>query len=144
MTIKKKVMKKKVAKKKVAKKKTAKKKEVIEVIPPGAPLPDDGDPDIPVAPVPDKPQMKCGYVIGIQEDGTFVFDILGTAPGVMELLGLHNIVGERLEARMDRQLGGKFSLVLGRLDKILEIVTPKEEEAKEEESTLEDTPELNL
>ena len=114
---------------------TDEKKEVREIVPPGAPLPNDGDPDIPVTPPPDKPQMRCGYIIGIQDDGTFVFDILGTAPGVMELLGLHRIVQERLEARMDKHLGGKFSMLARRLDQILESTSLKEaeEEVKGEE-----------
>jgi len=86
--------------------------EVKELIPPGSPLPKTGNPDLPVAPVSDEPQIKCGYVIGIREDGTFVFDILGTDPGIIELLGLHTVVGERLLSRMDKQLGGKFSMLL--------------------------------
>ena len=100
-------------------------KEVKEVIPPGAPLPDDGNPDLPVAPTPDKPPIRCGYVIGIQENGEFAFDILGTAPGIIELIGLHAIVGERLLTRMDKQLGGKFSLILNRLDKLTEYLVTK-------------------
>lgn len=100
-----------------------KKKDVQELVPPGSPLPDDGNPDLPVAPVPDESPMKCGYVIGVREDGTFVFDVLGTSPGIIELLGLHAVVGERLQARMDRQLGGKFSLLIGKLDKLTEFIT---------------------
>ncbi len=97
-------------------------KDVQELVPPGAPLPDDGNPDLPVAPVSDEPQIKCGYVIGVREDGEFVFEILGTNPGLIELLGLHTIVRERLQARMDKQLKGKTSLLLSRLDDLTKLI----------------------
>jgi hypothetical protein len=98
--------------------------EVKEIVPPGTPLPDDGNPDMPVAPTPDESPTKCGYVIGVREDGTFIFDILGTVPGIIELLGLHTIAGERLHARMDKQLGGKYSLILGKLEEIASAPNP--------------------
>ena len=101
------------------------KKEVQEVVPPGAPLPETGNPDTPTAPTPEGPAMKCGYVIGVQDDGSFVFDILGTEPGIIELLGLHAVVGERLQARMDRQLGGKFSLMINKLNQLAEQVSQR-------------------
>jgi hypothetical protein len=101
---------------------TEEKREVEEVVPPGAPLPDDGNPDLPVAPVPEGSPVKCGYVIGVREDGSFIFDVLGTSPGIVELLGLHAIVDERLQARMDRQLGGKFSLVITKLNELATLM----------------------
>jgi hypothetical protein len=93
--------------------------EVKELVPPGSPLPESGDPDAPAAPIPEGSPVKCGYAIGIREDGTFLFDIFGSDLGIVELLGLHTIARERIEARMDNQLGGKFSLVIDKLNQIL-------------------------
>jgi hypothetical protein len=72
--------------------------------------------------VPDEVPLRCGYFIGVRENGEFVFDVLGTSPGLIELLGLHTVVEERLQARMDKQLGGKFSLVLKRLDALAALI----------------------
>jgi hypothetical protein len=42
------------------------------------------------------PQVKCGYFIGLKEDGDFVFEILGDQVGIVELLGLHKFAEHKL------------------------------------------------
>ena len=94
------------------------KEDVKELVPPGQPLPESGNPDAPAAPVPNRLPVKCGYAIGVREDGSFVFDIIGTDPGIIELLGLHKIAKEKLESRLDYQLKGKWSSLVDKIDMI--------------------------
>lgn len=47
------------------------------------------------------PEMKCGYVVGIQPDGEFVFEVMGEEVGLIELMGLHKYADHRLEVAKD-------------------------------------------
>lgn len=69
------------------------------------------------------PPMKSGYVIGISEDDQFVFEILGSEPSIVDLLGLHTLAGDRITTRVDFQLGGTSATTLAKLDSILSILT---------------------
>ena len=40
--------------------------------------------------------LKVGYVIGLRQDNSLVFDVLGTSPGLMELLGLYKHASTRI------------------------------------------------
>lgn len=78
--------------------------KIQEVVPPGQPLQDTNDPDLPVAPTPQGSQLKCGYVVGIREDNTLVFEVLGSKPGIIELIGLHKIAWRRIEDKVASKL----------------------------------------
>lgn len=90
------------------------KKAVKEVVPPGQPLPESGD--LPVPPAPKEPEIECGYVVGIKEDGSYVFDVLGTKPGLIELQGLHKVAMEHIDALFDQRRNGKFTFLGGKVD----------------------------
>jgi hypothetical protein len=74
-------------------------------------------------PQPTPPPLKSGYVIGIGENDQFVFEILGSEPSVVDLLGLHKLAGDRIEARVDFQLGGETATILAKLDSIINLMT---------------------
>ncbi|RLF68160.1 MAG: hypothetical protein DRN26_00390 [Thermoplasmata archaeon] len=101
-------------------------KKVKELVPPGKELPPTNNPDIPVPPTKGDKAIKCGYVIGVMENGKFVFEILGSTPGLVELLGLHKLAGERIAAKTDAHLGGNFSLIFEKLDELLKQVGVKQ------------------
>lgn len=100
---------------------------VVEAVPPGQPLPDSGKEDSPAAPAPEATQMRCGYIIGVRENDEIAFGILGTHPSVAELLGLHMIAGERVQAKADKKLSGKFTLLATMLDEIMGMIKQQSE-----------------
>jgi len=71
----------------------------------------------------EQPPMKSGFVIGIGADDNFIFEILGTEPSVVDLLGLLSLASDRIKARVDFQLGGETSTILAKLDSIVNIIT---------------------
>lgn len=95
-------------------------KTVIESVPPGIPLNDTRDDNLPTAPVPDVAAVVCGYFIALQADGTLVFEIVGSQPGIIQLLGLNVLATERLQNKTDMQLGGKFSVLMDKVEKVIE------------------------
>ena len=99
---------------------------VKEVVPPGKLLPKTRNVDVPTAPIPMAPQIRCGYIIGIREDGNIVFELLGNAPGLAELLGLHEVASERLKNKMDNQVASRYKIIVDKLNAILETIRSKE------------------
>ena len=101
------------------------KERVKEVTPPDQPLEEPKNDDIPVPPPP-KNLIKCGYYVGVTNEGQLRFDITGTAEDIAELLGLHSIAGEKLNSVLDRLQSGKYSYItkeLSTLSKKLDFVT---------------------
>lgn len=47
------------------------------------------------------PEVSCGYVVGIKPNGEFVFEVVGTEPGLVQLLGLHEYAKHRLTVAKD-------------------------------------------
>ena len=41
-------------------------------------------------------KSKCGFVVSIKESGELVFEIFGSNPGIVDLLGLHSVIEGRL------------------------------------------------
>jgi len=57
--------------------------------------------------IPDPPQpdegkqlslqdLQCGYIVGMTEDGNFVFELVGQKRELLSLLGLHQYANERV------------------------------------------------
>ena len=77
---------------------------VRELVKPGAPLEKSKSQDIPVPPKSEAPATKCGYFVAVTEDGSIKFEIIGTNSTSIELLGLHQIAGERLQQEIFRKM----------------------------------------
>ncbi len=58
-----------------------------------------------VAPEAKKPltlaDLRMGYVVGITEDGNFVFDVVGKEQGLLELLGLQKFAESKIKNVLD-------------------------------------------
>lgn len=57
------------------------------------------------------PQMSCGYAVGVKHDGSFVFEILGDTPGLVQLLGLHKYADHRLTLAKEINQGYGFPVL---------------------------------
>ena len=70
--------------------------------------------------------LRCAYTVGVTQQGRFIFETAGEGQGIVELLGLHNFAGNKLQQLHDVQLGTGSYLqamylqnienLLGRLD----------------------------
>jgi hypothetical protein len=123
-------------------------KRVKEVTPPDQPLPNPGNADVPVPPPPTQPAIRCGYYVGISEDGVLKFDVIGTQQNLTDLLGLHQIAAEKVQNIVDKHQGGKFSFFAqqmaqldGKLDQLLGIMGQLTAVAKSGEESEDGTPE---
>ena len=47
------------------------------------------------------PEMICGYVVGLQPTGDFVFEVIGSKPGIVEIAGLHKYAGVKIDDILD-------------------------------------------
>ena len=81
----------------MSKKNKKNKENIIIVRPAGKGPPKQQSADVPVPPVKNEIRIVAGYSVGLKEDGTFVWNILGSAPGFAELIGLHFIAEKKLE-----------------------------------------------
>jgi len=68
------------------------------------------------------PEMSCAYVVGLKPDGSFVFEVLGDAPGLVQLLGLHKYAEHRLEVAKDINQGYGPPLLNQRLEQIQQML----------------------
>jgi hypothetical protein len=85
--------------------------------------------------------LKVGYVVGLKNDGNFVFSVVGKEPGLMELLGVHHHATSRVKklysanqvtddaltlelAKMVDALGGMVNQLTQKVDKLLNKVDP--------------------
>ena len=51
--------------------------------------------------------LKIGYVVGLEENGDFLFELFGTDRRLVELLGLHKYASYRIDTiRNDKFLSG--------------------------------------
>ena len=47
------------------------------------------------------PEMTCGYVVGVQPNGDFVFEVIGSHPGVVQIAGLHKYASVKIDDIFD-------------------------------------------
>ena len=88
--------------------------EVKEVVAPGEKLESETT-EIPEVPVPQLSPLRTGYTIGVREDGSLVFEVLGSHPQLLEMVGLTEIASERIAIQADVRLNGKFTLLTKQL-----------------------------
>jgi hypothetical protein len=78
---------------------------------------------------PAPPPLKVGYVVGLTEEGNFVFEILGSQRGLVELLGIHQYADRKITAiyddnqmsgdRLVHEVGKASAMALQKLDQLI-------------------------
>lgn len=60
--------------------------------------------------------LRMGYVVGITEDGNFVFDVVGKEQGLLELLGLQKFAESKIKNVLDanQNQGDKLLFEVGK------------------------------
>ena len=61
--------------------------------------------ELPTAPANPEATLRCGFVIGLRENGEYVWDILGADPGVVELAGLLKMAELKIKNIIDGTIG---------------------------------------
>lgn len=62
--------------------------------------------------------MVCGYVVGLDEEGNLMFEVLGANPGLIQLLGLHTYAEHRLMIAKDVNQGYGVPLLAKQLENV--------------------------
>lgn len=80
-------------------------------------------------------EMKIAYLVGLQPDGNFLFQVFGQNQGLVELLGLHVHATQRIQILQQQKLGTGDALVVElakglqaidqKLDTLLKTIVPK-------------------
>lgn len=68
---------------------------------------------------PDLSNLTCGYIVGMKADGSLVFNVMGNAPGLIELQGLHDYAQQRLIIARDMNQGYGVPLLSKQLEAVL-------------------------
>jgi len=78
--------------------------------------------------------LKVGYVVGLTEEGDFVFELFGKDPGLVELLGIHQHATNRVQRiyddkqiagdRLIHEVGKAVAMLNQRLEQIAQAVMP--------------------
>jgi hypothetical protein len=57
--------------------------------------------------------VAVGYTVGVRENGEFVFEVKGSKPGLVELLGVHTFAGRKIDLLYDRaQVEGQAAVAV--------------------------------
>jgi len=67
------------------------------------------------------PEMTCGYVVGLQPTGDFVFEVIGSRPGIVEIAGLHKYAGVKIDDILDVGHSDATRSVLQNLKEVMEL-----------------------
>jgi len=80
--------------------------------------------------------IKCGYVVGLQPDGSIEFHVMGEDAGLVQLLGLHAYAGKRIEIAFETSqnvgnalLAKGFNGIFKQLETIVDMLS-KETKSK--------------
>ena len=60
--------------------------------------------------------LKMGYVVGVTDDGNFIFEVVGKEQGLLELLGLQKFADSKVKNILDanQNQGDKLLFEVGR------------------------------
>jgi len=110
--------------------------EKSNVIPLSSPVPE----PIPVQSVPKDKEVrledtKIAYIVGMDQEGNFLFQVFGKEPGLLQLMGIHAHATRRVEAiyqdkqitgdRLVHEVGKAVALVNVKMDQVLQVIAPK-------------------
>jgi hypothetical protein len=68
------------------------------------------------------PKLKSGYLMGIQDNEEFIFQVLGTDPGLVQLMGLHEMAGHHLRLTRDVNQGTGVPVVAAQMQQIMQLM----------------------
>lgn len=68
------------------------------------------------------PQMSCGYIVGVQPDGNFYFQIMGDESSITQLAGIHTYATCRIKLIEEINLGYGFPVLSQQNSQLLEIL----------------------
>jgi hypothetical protein len=84
--------------------------------------------------------LKVGYVVGLTDEGNFVFELVGTDPGLVELLGVNAHAAERVRQIYARtqmtgdalttEVGKGLAIINQKIDQLLGVIAPKKPDNK--------------
>ena len=65
--------------------------------------------------------LRMGYIVGVTEEGNFVFDIVGKSQGLLELLGLQKFAESKVKSVLDanQNQGDKLLFEVGKTVTVL-------------------------
>lgn len=69
-----------------------------------------------------EPDLAYGYVVGVNKEGGFVFNLLGDDKGIVQLLGLNKFAEKQIETLADSSLNQGLPLVLNALGQIYQKI----------------------
>ena len=80
-------------------------------------MPDETNTETPVETQPAPPPLVAGYLVGLNEEGNFVFELVSKDQSLLELLGIHKYAETRVKMLMDNKLntGDKIVMELGKV-----------------------------
>ena len=70
----------------------------------------------PSAPV-EQPKLVAGYLVGLNDQGNFVFELVSKDQSLLELLGIQKYAENRIQQVLDNKMntGDKLTLELGKI-----------------------------
>jgi len=68
------------------------------------------------------PELAVGYVVGLQPDGSFVFEVLGSEPGLVQLMGLNQYASHRITVAKDLNQGYGFPVLAQQINQLGEML----------------------
>jgi len=85
---------------------------------------------------PTNKKIKIGYVVGLQEDDTLIFNIIGDSSGLINILGIHKYAEHRVKYLLDNsqitgdrlihEVGKGLKQIMDMLDILVKDKTPTE------------------
>jgi len=80
-------------------------------------------------------ELQTGYLVAINQEGNFIFELIGQKKGIVENLGLHKLAEKRLLDLLNQKQGGGDALVnevghivlnlSSKIDKVFNKLFPK-------------------
>jgi hypothetical protein len=78
---------------------------------------------------------KIAYVVGMDQEGNFIFQIFGKEAGLLQLLGIHAHADRQIQAiyddkqmtgdRLTHEVGKAVGLINQKIDQMLAVIAPK-------------------
>jgi len=83
---------------------------------------------------------KIAYVVGMDAEGNFIFQVFGKEAGLLQLLGIHAHADRRIKAiyddkqiagdRLTHEVGKAVAAVNQKIDQLLQVIAPKQPDNK--------------
>ena len=84
--------------------------------------------------------LEVGYVVGLTDEGNFIFDVFGKRKGLVEILGLQQHAAFKIQSIYNQtqvagdslvnEVGKGISTLHQKIDQLLAVIAPKEPDNK--------------